>query len=319
MKIYGAGMAGLLAANMLRRYEPEVHELQPSLPYNHGALLRFRSDSVSKATGQPFTQVRVHKSVLWNGNLVTNPTLQMINSYSLKVTGRILPRSILNTEPVDRWIAPPDFIEKMTKGVNIILGSPLEKKSLIDAGNFGKIISTIPMPALMDLVGWEMKPIFLYDSIISVTAKIIDPMVDVYQTIYAPGGEVDWYRASITGDILILEYLYHDWPNFNEVDDSKIEYKAIDDTESALYIFGIKHPEIGSTNIKLQRYGKLKPIDDKVRRSFILGMTRKYGIYSLGRFATWRQLLLDDVVNDVNVIDRFIQDTTEYASHLGSV
>jgi len=315
-------MAGLLAANMLRRYEPEVHELQPSLPDNHGALLRFRTDAVAKATGQPFTRVRVHKAVLWNGNLVTVPTLQMANAYSLKVTGRVLPRSILNTDPVDRWIAPPDFIEKMTKGVNIIWDSPLTA-GVLHASNIGEhpspIISTIPMPVLMDLIGWTEKPIFLYDSIITATVKIIDPLINVYQTIYAPTSHVNWYRASITGDTLTLEYMAYEWSNFDEQNIEDREIMAGVNALGALELFGIKHPELGSTRVKLQKFGKLQPIDDSLRRSFIYGMTQQFGVYSLGRFATWRQILLDDVVNDVNMIDKFMQDQTEYARHLGSI
>jgi hypothetical protein len=50
MKIIGAGMAGLIAGHMLRRHSPEIHEAASSLPNNHSALLRFRSDAVAKAT-----------------------------------------------------------------------------------------------------------------------------------------------------------------------------------------------------------------------------------------------------------------------------
>ena len=31
-------------------------------------------------------------------------------------------------------------------------------------------------------------------------------------------------------------------------------------------------------------------------------MTVDHGVYSLGRFATWRNILLDDVVKDIDVI-----------------
>jgi hypothetical protein len=324
MKIFGAGMAGLLAANMLRRYEPEVHELQASLPYNHGALLRFRTDAVARATGQPFRKVKVHKAVLWNGRLHDNPTLQMANSYSFKVTGRILARSILDISSVDRWIAPPDFIEKMTKGINITYCSGLSRSWVLGRSLFTEpYISTIPMSFLMDMVEWEGKPIFLYDSIVSITVKIIDPMVDIYQTIYSANiNEPGWYRASIIGSYLILEYMTDNLWNdvaFSEMDKADIEHAAIKDTEGALALFGIKHSEIGTINAKFQKFGKLKPIDDTQRRSFITGMTQQYGIYSLGRFATWRQILLDDVVKDVEIIDSFIQDKTEYTRHLRSV
>ena len=54
------------------------------------------------------------------------------------------------------------------------------------------------------------------------------------------------------------------------------------------------------------------PIDDKTRKDFIYTLTEKYNIYSVGRFATWRQLLLDDVVNDISVIERLITSNSNY-------
>ena len=54
------------------------------------------------------------------------------------------------------------------------------------------------------------------------------------------------------------------------------------------------------------------PIDDKIRKDFIYTLTEKYNIFSVGRFATWRQLLLDDVVNDISVIERLIANNSNY-------
>ena len=65
MKIIGAGMAGLLAANMLRKHEPTVIEAQSTLPSNHGALLRFRSPVVAEASNQHFQRVLITKGLSW--------------------------------------------------------------------------------------------------------------------------------------------------------------------------------------------------------------------------------------------------------------
>jgi hypothetical protein len=40
-------------------------------------------------------------------------------------------------------------------------------------------------------------------------------------------------------------------------------------------------------------------------------MTTRFGIYSLGRFATWRNILLDDVLNDIFRI-REMMNGTDY-------
>src|SRR5574337_1166605 len=127
VKIFGAGMAGLLAARILRAKgrAPKIFELQPSLPDNHSALLRFRTDAVALATGIPFRKVSVQKA-LWDGKrLLTRPTLLHNNQYSLKVTGRASGRSILNLDPVERYIAPPDFLKRLGEGLDVTYDTPL--------------------------------------------------------------------------------------------------------------------------------------------------------------------------------------------------
>src|SRR4051812_9941542 len=85
--IVGAGMAGLLAANMLRRFNPLVLESQNYLPHNHKALLRFRSPVVSDATAIPFRKVLVRKNI-WDGSrLVDRCNVTLANLYSHKVSG----------------------------------------------------------------------------------------------------------------------------------------------------------------------------------------------------------------------------------------
>lgn len=295
--IYGAGMAGLLAAHMLRRHEPVVFEAQKSLPNNHDALLRFRSDAVSKATGIPFKKVCVQKGVWFDGQIITNPDLRLNNLYSAKVTGKVMDRSIMSLESADRWIAPPDFIHQLSLGLNIQYFTKLvEVKKCHEP-----VISTIPMPTMMTLSGWKDIPQFHYHQICTISMEMED--VDVYQTLYFPGKE-DWYRASITGNKLMIEST---GPKFDDDAIEEVALKAVD------RYFGIKPRNWWFVRQTLQRYGKIVPIDDQVRKQFILAMTDLYNIYSLGRFATWRQLLLDDVVEDVQVVESFINQRTDYA------
>ena len=53
-----------------------------------------------------------------------------------------------------------------------------------------------------------------------------------------------------------------------------------------------------------QRFGKIEPIADDERKSLLFRITHEHGVYSLGRFATWRNILLDDVVDDIVAIKR---------------
>jgi hypothetical protein len=62
-----------------------------------------------------------------------------------------------------------------------------------------------------------------------------------------------------------------------------------------------------------QKYAKITPIDDDERKSFMHWATVTHNVYSLGRFATWRpNLLLDDLINDIRKIDKWIGSTNKY-------
>jgi hypothetical protein len=77
----------------------------------------------------------------------------------------------------------------------------------------------------------------------------------------------------------------------------------------ALHYLGIDDAHFYNQRINVQQYSKILPISDSERKKFIIWLTDEWGIYSLGRFATWRPgLLMDDVVNDVRVIRKIITD-----------
>jgi hypothetical protein len=312
IRIFGAGMAGLLAAQMLRRYKPVVYEAQPERPDNHGALLRFRSEAVSRETGIPFRRVRVIKAVKSGGRLRPVSTLADANLYSAKVTGEIMPRSVLDLSPCERYIAPPDFLSGLALGANITYGREmvgLDLQELREGSAEGVIISTIPMPALMAIAGWPNPPAMNYRPIWSVTMDVHNPPLDVHQTIYYPEPDTPYYRASITGNRVIVEYA-------TEPDGA--DYRQ--DLAAVRKDFGLP---FGGTSITLhapkrQEYGKLLPVDDRARQEFILAMTDEFRVYSVGRFATWRQILLDDVVNDVRVVESMITQRSHYTRRLAA-
>lgn len=312
IRIFGAGMAGLLAANMLRRQRPWVHERQPQLPENHGALLRFRSNAVAEATGQPLRAVRVLKAVKGRGGLRSVSTIRDANLYSLKVTGAVSARSVLDLDPCDRFIAEPDFLPALARDTALAFDRELTGLDLHELKGQTEdcIISTIPMPTLMAIAGWPSPPEFEYRPIWSVTASVREPRLDVYQTIYYPEPEVPYYRASITGNRIIIEFFTDPAPegNFDVVDEA---FSAV------LRDFGLPmNVKADLSPPKRQEFGKLLPIDEKARQEFILAMTDEFNVYSVGRFATWRQILLDDVVNDVRVVERMITQRSHYARRL---
>ncbi len=296
MKIYGAGMAGLIAGHMFRRFEPEIHEIQPELPNNHEAVLRFRSEAVSIATGIPFRRVRVYKQVMYKSEVYVGEVMppKINNQYSLKVTGQVLNRSIVNLDPVDRWIAPVDFVDQLSNGLDIRYSSSLN----IDRLDKEEIkISTIPMPVLVkyfdtpgcftSILNFAFKPTW------NVVVDFASPQIDVHQTTYFPESKYPYYRATLTGSRLIIEYIEEpkDMPS---------------DTHEVMSALGI--PRYVAREYRKQRmeYGKIVPVDSAARKQIIRHATEKYQCYSLGRFATWRQILLDDIVNDIKVIEQLI-------------
>jgi len=155
MKILGAGMAGLIAANLLHRYNLLVLEKADNLPKNHAAVLRFRTDEISKATQIPFKKVHVSKSIYYDRKHYNESNLFFANMYSIKVTGRILTRSIINLNDCERYISPPDFIQQLSKGVEICFGVEIGN-DLFNHRYPDKIISTLPMPLMMDMCGTSL-------------------------------------------------------------------------------------------------------------------------------------------------------------------
>ena len=294
MIIAGAGLAGLIAGNIFRNYSPRIIEMQSSLPSNHKAILRFRDQSVSKATGIEFKKVKVRKAIAYKGEWLNRSNPKVANLYSIKVTGKVQSRSCWNLNDAERFLSPDDFIMRIAKGLKINYSETLHK-SMFDGQ---PIISTIPMPAMMDIVGWKDKPEFPYRSIWSCWCNIKDYDVQVNQTIYYPDLKDPYYRASLLGNKLILEYNQEPWQSREDV----ISVLSND--------FGID-TEVTDLHVKKQKYGKISAIDDNLRKEFLYYLTREFNVYSLGRFATWKQIILDDVVDDAGKIMKLINVETK--------
>lgn len=295
--IIGAGMAGLLAGGILREECDSILEAQSSLPNNHAALLRFRSSIVGDALNIPFKKVDVIKGVQSTGNPVADAI-----SYSIKTNGTATLRSVISAqgEIESRYIAPPDFISRMAMKVTAPIAFDINWKPICLGGQ--KIISTLPMPVLMKLLDYKCEEKFESRPGVVVTATLRD--CNVCATVYLPSRDWFAYRASITGNQLIIEYS----GEYNE------ELLA-NQIGRYLQLFGMDRSFIiGEPTTKAQRYAKILPIDDSERKKFILWASDHHGIYSFGRFATWRPgLLLDDLVSDLRLIQRLANGGTNYS------
>lgn len=286
VKIYGAGIAGLLAGCVFPT--ARIYEAEPQTLARHKAVLRFRSSAVGDAVGIDFRRVQVRKGIWTDGHFV-EPNIALANAYSLKVIGKLVDRSIWDIQTAERWIAPEYFIERLVERCE----SRIEFDHPVNATEFLAAevpsISTIPMSVvhkmLQPSVG-VLQPVFSYEPIVVRRWRV--PNADVFQTVYFPNPATTLYRMSITGDLLIAEYI--------KEDDGYVSWSA----------FGLEEQVCEPIESTMQRFGKIAPIDDTWRKSFIFNLTQRHGVFSLGRFGTWRNILLDDVIQDLTVIKKLL-------------
>lgn len=291
MNIIGAGLAGLLAGNLFQR--AHIFEAGSEDQISHKAVLRFRSGAVGDAVGIEFRPVTVHKGI-WFDEMFREPNIQLANFYSQKIIGRVADRSIWNLAPVQRWIAPENIVEQMAErcGSRISWGTPVRENEFDSSTD---LISTMPMPQLVAMLPDQFltAPKFKYAAIKVRRWRI--ETADTFQTIYFPSPYANLYRATLTGSLLIAEYI-----------EDNGEWQPEQADEEMFRAFGIDPASATPVDHVRQRFGKIAPVDDAWRRNFILQATLKHRVYSLGRFATWRNILLDDVLHDVAVIKRII-------------
>lgn len=299
MIILGAGMAGCLAGIVNR--DVRILEASNGPTVNHNALIRFRTDEISKVTGIPFKKVQVQKSI-WYFREDIQPTVRICNMYARKVTGHYIDRSINDISPVIRYVAPPDFHEQMLKTLHNRIFYDQEVQSVsgvsvrVQSGIYTRepdepVISTLPIFVNAKLVE-RPAPDYNFESHTIYITKFTIDQCDKYATVYYPEPDDPHYRASLAGNELIIESI--DLLEANHVHD-------------VLESFGmercINHQKFAN---EPQKNGKIITLPERKRRQFLFELTQRNGIYSLGRFATWRNILLDDVLNDIYVINRMI-------------
>jgi hypothetical protein len=300
--ILGAGLSGTIAAGALSSFSPRIFEAKKKSKSGiagHHAVMRMRNPDIAKYIGMPTKKICVRKEAVWGGKSYDRCTIRMNNLYSWKVYKNIETRSISQLGTVDRYliegdIAPPNA-EYRCKAVNI------EDNTVeIHQGDgrskhvkFDVLISTIPLLSLLSIVYnreeienvrhvFQSKPIHVAKTRVAIESK-------VHQTIYFPDTfELkNCYRATLEGQTLLIECI-NGWDS--------------GDMDTILSYFGLNKDQVGPTEVYKQEHGKIKCVNDDIRRAVIMDLTDRFGIYSFGRFAVWRSLRADQLAEDIERI-----------------
>lgn len=293
IQIIGAGLSGLLAASHFP--EATIFERQErSKLKKHAAVLRFRSPDIGDHLGIEFKKVKVRKGI-WFDDKFVEPNIQVCNMYSQKVSDMIVERSIWNIDDEYRWIAPDNLHEVLLEKYDSRIKYGIAKQDI----NYGPniiTISTAPLGETMSANGIELEGSFnLIKKPITVLRYRIKG-ASAYQTVYYPFIYSGVYRATLNGDILIVEYV-----------GQSQAYEKNDIDINVRKSFGIQFSNsFEFLDCTVQQNGKIQPIDDHKRKLMIHHLTTTARIYSLGRFAIWKNILLDDVYRDIQVIKRLM-------------
>lgn len=304
MIIIGAGLAGAMARSYFSSYSPEIYESRGESGSLHKAILRFKDSTVGFLLGVPLEKISVSKSIYYKGQFV-NANPMILNLYSLKISHGIYERSVISESRVTRYIANSDF-----KIFGVHYGKNLEmlkkNKCFFSDGSevdFDICLSTVPLPVMAKAVDIDVGDLSMDSYDIFVARYPVFTRCNVYQTIYFPDPVLGVYRATLEPDVLIIESI-----NGCFGDDLKMVFEA----------FGFSRFNFGSPEISVQKMGKIVEVDNAVRKDVILRLTEEFGVYSFGRYATWRNITSDDLLNDLKIIDRLLKMDKRYQGRLES-
>ena len=309
--IIRAGMTGCLAA--IRYPQAIVLESDSEAKVNHHALLRLRSTRIQELTGIKLEKVKAEKFIWVGGDKCTKKISPIdVVEYSRKTNGLVENRSIENMDTEVRYIPPQDFHEQMIHRIRgrIRFNCPVTKfrHGYLENDDGGiwsvgdGVISTLPLEENLSITNNSHNLDFSIMSRPIYVNKFRLRDYNLHMTVYFPRETLSLYRASIVGDIIIIESTL-----------------PITTTEKDIVfeVFGIRPHNITKiiASDAKQNNGKIQSVDENLRKTLLYRMTSQSNLYSLGRFACWRNIVLDDVMNDLDKIDTMI-NTHEYDRNL---
>ena len=295
--IIGAGISGSLALKYFSSYDPVVFEAKSKTALSdHKAVMRLRDQRIGMLLGVSSREIDVDKQILFRDNLYWESSIQMRNLYSRKVCDSILSRSASDLGIKKRYLmSNANFVAEydhefvgIEDGLLVILDRINNQTKFV---SYDFCISTIPLPILIKKLSLKYEIKFQAEPIYVMRSKL-NILSEVNQTIYVPENEYKIYRMTLQEGELILES-FGGYPNESEI-------------SSLICYFGISLDCCLKFDKIEQKYGKILPIDSIVRRSIVFELTEKFRIFSLGRYALWKSIRTDDLIKDLEKIQRMV-------------
>lgn len=312
--VLGAGIAGCVAYHTLKHENIRIVEKRhmSGLIPTHDAIMRLRNPAVADLIGANYKKVTIEKGIWFKNRFCFQPTILMNNMYSIKLYGTLGKRSILKPGSSERYILKGGF-PAPELNYNSVVNIRDGKINLSDGSEmaYDYCISTLPMPNLYCVIAgrpegldinFNAKPVFVD------RWKLKKP-TGLNQTIIYPDPSIPVYRITLQDDILIVEGI------------EALNWKIVTETMDLIKdSFGIPRAMIGTLNpnsmalgSKKMELGKIIPVDEDSRLKYIMWLTDTHRIFSFGRFATWRSLRTDHLMNDIKIIKKIIsaKDTAD--------
>lgn len=303
--IIGAGISGLMMGHLLKK---DYLIIEGANEINRHIPISYFLHTIIPWLPTEFERVQVHTNC-WDGlTFHRQPNIGIMNDYSRKIAGRIVPNSLkaFENHSLD-WFLPMkganQIIEDLaaSNGSNVICGAKVvhldSEKHEVDLADgrtvkYQNLISTLPLPFLLSLLRISGAYDFSTRAIYSSSYEADEPVSHgVCQVIYISSLGHSPYRAHMVGPRIIIESM-----------------KPMDEAENTAIIKMLwrinKAPKIAEHVIKP---GKFHPLPKSQRHALLGMLTSKYNIFCLGRFAVWDHLVTDEVAKDAEKIVEIIK------------
>lgn len=305
--IIGGGVSGQLAKRFFgSKYKTAIVGKGNR---SNTALFRSKSADIPLMLGANAKEIFVSKFISSGGFVRQNITPRDMNRYSLKVCGKICRRSICEVDAAQhkRFVFDVPHGVDFESAVSDIKTEGRKTHLLCDDGTTliaSKVISTIPMPDILEIVDVEcVEPEFEFSEI-TVAKFSLGCQVsgDWQQTVYFPDDDCHVYRATLNNDGIIAEF---------------VDGTSDDIVKQEIMIvaapFGIKQNNIVGRKIHFMKHGKIiNGKANKDRMVVISHLTEKFNTYSLGRYATWNESVkTEDLLHDLKKIDLMMSMTDD--------